>query len=137
MLSLSDNEFSVIDFLVRNFAERLTIKAGDRNYSRLSVAAQFFSDCKILEKVSAKKFKPKPRVDAAVVRILPKEPAFPADKNFWKIVDALFRHKKKIVRAALRDEKIRIDLPKDLAEKRVFCCDLEDLKEICENISAQ
>jgi len=27
MLSLSDNEFSVIDFLVRNFAERLTIRS--------------------------------------------------------------------------------------------------------------
>ncbi len=120
--------------LQKEFAERLIAKAGERNYSRLSVAAQFFSECKILENVSAKKFKPKPRVDAAVVRILPKEPAFPADKNFWKIVDALFRHKKKIVRAALRDEKISTSLPKELAEKRVFCCDLKNLKEICENI---
>ncbi len=116
--------------LQKEFAERLVAKAGDRNYSKLSVAASYFSDCKILEKVSAKKFRPIPKVDAAVVRILPKEPAFPVDENFWKIVDALFRHKKKIVRAALRDEKIKIELPKELAEKRVFCCDLKDLKRI-------
>ena len=120
--------------LQKEFAERLIAKPGERIYSKLSVAANYFCDCKILENVSAKKFKPAPRVDAAVVRILPKEKPFEADENFWKIVDALFRHKKKIVRAALRDEKISAQLPKELAEKRVFCCDLKDLREICENI---
>ena len=116
--------------LQKEFAERLITKAGEKNYSKLSVAANYFCDCKIMEKVSAKKFKPIPRVDAAVVRILPKEPLFESNENFWKIVDALFRHKKKIVRAALRDEKIKIELPKELAEKRVFNCDLDDLRKI-------
>ena len=120
--------------LQKEFAERLIAKAGERNYSKLSVAANYFCDCKILERVSAKKFKPAPRVDAAVVRILPKEPAFQTNENFWKIVDALFRHKKKIVAAALRDERISIELPEELKKKRVFCCDLKDLKEIYENV---
>ncbi len=120
--------------LQKEFAERLIAKAGERNYSKLSVAANYFCECKILEKVSAKKFKPAPAVDAAVVKIFPKEPPFEANENFWKIVDALFRHKKKIVRAALRDEKIKIELPKELAEKRVFCCDLKDLREIYDEI---
>ncbi len=116
--------------LQKEFAERLIARPGERNYSKLSVAASYFCECKIMEKVSAKKFRPIPKVDAAVVRILPKEPAFETNENFWRLVDALFRHKKKIVRAALRDEKIKIDLPKELAEKRVFCCDLGDLKEM-------
>lgn len=129
-----DSKKPAVLILQKEFAERLIAKAGERNYSKLSVAAQFFSDCKILEKISAKKFQPAPRVDAAVVRIIPKEPLFETNEKFWKIVDALFRHKKKIVRAALRDEKISARLPKELEEKRVFCCDLKDLKEIYEKI---
>lgn len=48
MLSLSDNEFSVLDFLVRNFTERLTIRgiAQHLNFS----AAGVFNILKKLEK---------------------------------------------------------------------------------------
>ena len=48
MLSLSDNEFSVLDFLVRNFTERLTIRsiAQRLNFS----AAGVFNILKKLEK---------------------------------------------------------------------------------------
>ena len=48
MLSLSDNEFSVLDFLVRNFTERLTIRsiAQRLNFSSAGV----FNILKKLEK---------------------------------------------------------------------------------------
>jgi 16S rRNA (adenine1518-N6/adenine1519-N6)-dimethyltransferase len=49
--------------------KRLTAKPGNKNYGRLAVIAQSFSEPVYLMKIPAHKFVPKPEVDAGLVRL--------------------------------------------------------------------
>jgi len=115
----------------KEFADRFVAKPGSKNYSRLTVAVNYYCKPKILEKVSKVKFYPKPKVESVIIRLTPKTPEFKIDKKFWNFIRELFRHKKKIVKAALKVSKFKkFDLPEKLGNKRVVSCELKDLKEI-------
>jgi len=70
------------------------ISANPPNMSLLSVSAQFYADIKILFYVSKKCFLPSPKVDSAVIKIIPKKSELNKNKNFrilfFKIVKAGF-----------------------------------------------
>lgn len=122
----------------KEFSERFLAKPGDKNYSRLTLAVNYYVNPEILKQISRGKISPIPEVKCNIVRFFPKKEPFKADKNFWELVKKLFQHKRKLVRAALKDakydrERIR-QLPQKLLEKRVFRCDLYDFKEIAEKI---
>ena len=55
----------------KEFAERLTAKPGSKKYGRLTVMAKALCKAEILGYVSKKAFKPIPKVDSAIVRIIP------------------------------------------------------------------
>ncbi|MFZ3077791.1 MAG: 16S rRNA (adenine(1518)-N(6)/adenine(1519)-N(6))-dimethyltransferase RsmA [Candidatus Aenigmatarchaeota archaeon] len=118
----------------KEFARRFFSKPCEKNYSRLTVAANYYCSAKKLETVGRGKFRPQPKVDSMMVKLAPKERAFEADDFFWGAVAKLFQHKKKVVRAALKDSKFDAEniekIPAELLSKRVFCCTLEDLKRI-------
>ncbi|MBU3958047.1 MAG: 16S rRNA (adenine(1518)-N(6)/adenine(1519)-N(6))-dimethyltransferase RsmA [Patescibacteria group bacterium] len=118
----------------KEFAQRLFAKPCERNYSRLTVAANYYCSAEKLESVGRGKFRPQPKVDSLMVGLAPKPRVFEADEFFWGAVAKLFQHKKKIVRAALKDAKYNKEtiekVPLGLLKKRVFCCALEDLKRI-------
>ncbi len=119
----------------KEFSERFLAKPGDKNYSRLSLAVNYYVNPEILEKIPKSKIFPIPEVECNIVRLLPKKEPFKTDKVFWEVVKKLFQHKRKIVRAALKDAKYsREKIPQRLLEKRVFKCDLHDFKEIAEKI---
>jgi 16S rRNA (adenine1518-N6/adenine1519-N6)-dimethyltransferase len=87
----------------KEFAERLVASEGDRDYSRLSVNAFFRAKSEILETVPRTLFYPQPRVDAAIVRITPRPPPFKVtdEDHFFKVVKALFTHRRKQIRNSL------------------------------------
>lgn len=122
----------------KEFAHRFFSKPCERNYSRLTVAANYYCSAEKLETVNKGKFRPQPKVDSVMVRLVPKEKPFEADAFFWETVAKLFQHKKKIARAALKDSKFNKGtiekIPAELLKKRVFCCGLEDLKRISDAI---
>lgn len=116
--------------LQKEFSGRLVAKPGERDYSRLTVKCNYF--CSV-EKVSTLKpgaFKPAPKVTATIVKLTPKEPPFKVDDEFWDVVHVLFQHKKKTVGAVLKWMPMKYKIPEELARKRVFQCDLTDLKKI-------
>ncbi len=129
--------FAVLTYQ-KEFAQRFFTKPCEKNYSRLTVAANYYCSAEKLESVGRGKFRPQPKVDSLMVRLAPKERAFEADESFWGAVARLFQHKKKIVRAALKDSKFDANniekVPAELLRKRVFCCTLEDLKRISDAI---
>jgi 16S rRNA (adenine1518-N6/adenine1519-N6)-dimethyltransferase len=90
--------------LQKEFAERFFYKAGEKKYSRLTVFMNYNFECEKLKGISRNKFFPVPAVDTLIVRLTKRTPPFPTDKNFWDLVNALFRHKRKITRAALKVE---------------------------------
>jgi len=89
-------------FLVqKEVAERLTAHPGTRDYGYLSVQTQLFSSPELLFSVPAAAFRPPPKVDSAVVRLIPKDASeFPAlDRTaFLAFVGQCFRQKRKTIR---------------------------------------
>ncbi len=85
--------------LQKEVAERLTAHPGTRDYGFLSVQTQLLSTPELLFTVPAAAFRPPPKVDSAVVRMLPKA-EFPAlDRTaFLAFVGLCFRQKRKTIR---------------------------------------
>ncbi len=114
----------------REFADRMTASPGSGSYSRLSVTAQHYADVEIVEPVPATAFSPQPAVESAVVRAVPRTPAYevPDDDVFLGVVRAIFTQRRKTLRNAIRntthisgigDPEAVIDLAsEDLMQKR-------------------
>ncbi len=84
------------------FAQRLTAKAGDDLFCRLSVNCQLLAKVTNVLKVGKNNFRPPPKVDSMVVRIEIKNPR--PDVNFqeWDgLIRILFNRKHKTCRAIL------------------------------------
>ena len=94
----------------KEFAERMVASRGEVDYSRLTVNIYYHAECRILENVPASRFKPRPKVDSAIVEITPRPAPFTVkDENtFFKVVDAGFLHRRKKIRSALRTEGITV-----------------------------
>ncbi len=84
--------------------ERITAAPGSRSYGRLSVMLQYHCDCTQLFRVAPGAFSPPPRVDSAVVRLLPRPfPLQAADPVLLgEVVTAAFGQRRKTLRNALR-----------------------------------
>jgi 16S rRNA (adenine1518-N6/adenine1519-N6)-dimethyltransferase len=91
-------------FLVqREVAERLTANPGSRDYGFLSVATQLYADTKMLFSVPPEAFRPPPKVDSAVVRLIPHHRgaghgAVVDPAPLLAFVGLCFRHKRKTLR---------------------------------------
>lgn len=100
-LALGSLLHRAVFLLQKEVAERLTARPGSRDYGYLSVQTQLFSTPELLFTVPAGAFRPPPKVDSAVVRLMPKlEGDFPAldRKAFLDFVSLCFRHKRKTIR---------------------------------------
>jgi 16S rRNA (adenine1518-N6/adenine1519-N6)-dimethyltransferase len=87
-------------FLIqKEVAERITAHPGSRDYGYLSVECQFLATTEYLSTVPPGAFKPPPKVDSAVVRLIPRtqEEAFPVD-GLLGFVSACFGQKRKTLR---------------------------------------
>ncbi len=87
-------------FLVqKEVAQRLTASPGTRDYGFLSVQTQLLSTPELMFPVPAASFRPPPKVDSTVVRLIPKS-EFPAldSKTFLDFVSRCFRQKRKKIR---------------------------------------
>jgi 16S rRNA (adenine1518-N6/adenine1519-N6)-dimethyltransferase len=87
------------------FAERMAAESGTSEYGRLSVATQHYADVEVVETVPPEAFDPQPRVDSAVVRLMPREPEYEVEDEafFFDFVKALFTQRRKTVRNAIRN----------------------------------
>jgi len=88
----------------REFAERMVAAPGTKNYSRLTVCLSYKSQVEVLENVASTAFIPRPRVDSAIVKIVPVKPRFDVldEVFFHNFVRALFTQRRKRLKAALR-----------------------------------
>jgi 16S rRNA (adenine1518-N6/adenine1519-N6)-dimethyltransferase len=89
----------------KEVAQRIVAGAGDASYGRLSVMLQFHCSCQYLFDVAPTCFKPPPKVDSAVIRMIPLEnPAQDIDNyaRFSKIVQSAFSQRRKTVSNSLK-----------------------------------
>ncbi|MEM3061188.1 MAG: 16S rRNA (adenine(1518)-N(6)/adenine(1519)-N(6))-dimethyltransferase RsmA, partial [Candidatus Bathyarchaeia archaeon] len=83
--------------LQKEFAERLIAKCGSKNYGRLTISVGRKAFVDIPEFVSRNAFYPVPKVDSAIVRILPREPKLKLSNEsfFDELVRELFNQRRK------------------------------------------
>ena len=92
----------------KEFADRMTAPVGSTEYSRLTVNLFYKADCRILENVPASRFKPKPKVDSALVEIVPRKAPFDVldEKTFFKVTEIAFNHRRKKIGTSLKNARI-------------------------------
>lgn len=71
LLSYSGTVKDMHFMLQKEVVERLAAGPGDKNYGRLSIMAQYFCQVQHLFDVGPGAFKPAPKVDSAIVRMVP------------------------------------------------------------------
>ncbi len=90
----------------REVAERLCAAPGSRDYGYLSVVTQFYTQPEILLPVPRGAFRPPPKVESSLVRLVP--PGMSAmlgiqdESAFLRFVQACFQQKRRTLRANLR-----------------------------------
>ncbi|MDD5454211.1 MAG: 16S rRNA (adenine(1518)-N(6)/adenine(1519)-N(6))-dimethyltransferase RsmA [Candidatus Ratteibacteria bacterium] len=95
---------SIVLMLQKEFAARLVAKPGSKNYSFLTIKAQFYMDIEIIHKVSRNVFFPPPKVDSAIVLLKPlkfSRVKVSDERLFFKIADAMFRMRRKNLKNSL------------------------------------
>jgi len=83
----------------REIADRLRAAHGSRTYGSPSVLAQLACEVELVRKVDPAVFKPRPRVDSAILRLRRRGPA--ADPATRALVRAAFAHRRKSLARSL------------------------------------
>lgn len=108
-LAQADRIAEMILMFQREVAERITARPGSKAYGRLAVAASWRAETRLLFTVPARAFTPPPKVDSAVIRLMPYQtPPFPAAwPDLEAVSAAAFGQRRKTLRRALS----RLDVP--------------------------
>lgn len=112
---LSDRNMPALICIQKEFAEHMTAKPGTRNYSKLSVVSSLSFSAHHVRDVPAGNFYPKPRVDSALVYLVPKRSAVGSDTI--AMISLIMNHKKKTLRNALIDSAKALGIEKEAARK--------------------
>lgn len=105
IFKLLDHDFrKAIVMVQKEFADRMVADVGSPDYSRLTVNLFHKADCRILEKVPRSRFKPQPKVDSAIVEIIPRPAPFDVMDValFHKVTEVTFNHRRKKIGTSLR-----------------------------------
>lgn len=93
--------------------ERMVAKAGSSDFSRLSVMLQARYDMELVLEVPPEAFDPQPKVNSAVVRMIPRQDFTLSDAQWSaleKVVAAAFSQRRKMLRTNLQAFADRLDL---------------------------
>jgi len=87
----------------REVADRIVAKPRTKDYGRLAVLCQWRTHPRILFTLPPEAFTPKPKVESAVVELVPKDAPEPCNANqLEKVTAAAFGQRRKMLRASLR-----------------------------------
>ena len=101
-LEESTNMTSMSIMIQKEVADRLTAKAGTKDYGRVTVAVDYFGNAKLARNVSRQMFYPQPNVDSAVVRIdRDKKYTCSDEKLLRQVVKSAFAMRRKVFSTCL------------------------------------
>jgi len=85
-------------------AQRITAKVGDKHYGRLAIMVNLLCETKIAMKVQNTVFSPPPKVQSAIVEIIPREkPLCDVDINKLSTIVAIaFNQRRKMIKSTLK-----------------------------------
>jgi 16S rRNA (adenine1518-N6/adenine1519-N6)-dimethyltransferase len=92
----------------RETAERLAAVAGDDAYGAVSLRVQYFADARVVGRVPATVFLPRPRVESALVEVVRREsvrvdPDLVSEAALFDVVRTAFAHRRKMLRRSLAE----------------------------------
>jgi 16S rRNA (adenine1518-N6/adenine1519-N6)-dimethyltransferase len=95
---------SIVLLVQKEVAERIVAKPGRTSFGALSVRVQYLADCEMICTVPAKAFYPPPKVDSAVIRLIPREREVVAKnpRRLESLVKLGFSAKRKMLRNNLQ-----------------------------------
>ena len=123
------------------FAKRMNAQYDTNEYSRLSVALHYRASIKIIDTLPPESFIPQPKVNSAVIELIPKHEVQLNDL-FDDVIRALFQHRNKKAKKALIQsahelnydkkelKKILNDVSDELFEEKVFKLKPSEILEI-------
>lgn len=140
LFKLADIEFSrAVLCLQKEFVDRMLAKPGTAEYSRLSVMTGLAFNTELMEIVPRSAFFPQPRIDSAIVKLLPAKTKL--DEFSSELINLLFQHKNRTLRAALlasarkmgleKEEMAEIAKKLELKDRRVFTLTREEIVSLC------
>lgn len=130
----------------REFALRLIAAPGSADYGRLTVALSHKAKTQLMDFVPRTAFRPTPRVDSCIIRIIPKSQVTPVDESFLdQMIRYLFSQRKKTLKAVLkratstttRKSLNSLVKPADLLDKRIFQLTPSEFENISNCLSPQ
>jgi 16S rRNA (adenine1518-N6/adenine1519-N6)-dimethyltransferase len=89
----------------KEFANRLVVDVGSRDYGWLTVFTYYYANVELLDDVPRRLFYPPPEVDSVIVRLKPrKPPPFKLENEclFRRVVQSLFTQRNKKVKNAIQ-----------------------------------
>ena len=108
----------IVLLIQKEVAERIVAKPGRTSFGALSVKVQYLADCQMICTVPSTAFYPPPKVDSAVIRLIPREREIVAKnpRKLETIIKLGFSAKRKMLRNNLQSIVGRENLTK-LLEK--------------------
>ncbi|NIP36866.1 MAG: ribosomal RNA small subunit methyltransferase A [Thermoplasmata archaeon] len=103
LFKLLETDYAVAVLLLqREFADRLVARPRTKAYGRMTVAAARLADVELLEVVPPTAFHPRPKVDSAIVRIIPQR-SFPVldEGTFETLLRVVFSQRRKMLHNSL------------------------------------
>jgi len=98
---------SAIVMFQREFALRLVARPGDSQYCRLAANTNLLARVEHVLKVGKNNFRPPPKVDSSVVRIVPRKPVPPVNFREWDgLVRLCFSRKNKTLGSIFRQKRV-------------------------------
>jgi len=134
---------TIILTLQKEFAERLVAKPGTKDYSRLTVMIAHKARAEILGHISRHAFRPRPRVDSAIVKITPAGTRRGSEEEtFADVVRGLFTQRRRTLRVSLKNylRDITQSFPKEICElgildKRVFQLSVDEFEDLARGLA--
>ena len=138
VLALGPMLLNAVFLVQKEVAERITSGPGSRDYGYLSVACQLHAETKYLFAVPPEAFRPPPKVDSAVVQLIPRRQPVVADTaGFLHFAGACFTQKRKTLRNNLASlyGKERVDTEPE-AGLRAEQLSVEELASLYERLNS-
>ncbi|MGH7025137.1 MAG: 16S rRNA (adenine(1518)-N(6)/adenine(1519)-N(6))-dimethyltransferase RsmA [Caulobacteraceae bacterium] len=85
-------------------ARRIVARTGEEDYGRLAVISQAIAEAKMVMKLPARAFTPPPKVESAVVRLIPRvnRPPEPVIDALQRLTAAAFGQRRKMLRSSVK-----------------------------------
>lgn len=127
---------SIIVMVQKEVADRIVASPGSKNFSSLSIFAQYYTEPKIILDVPNTVFTPRPKVGSAVVKLKMKKEKIPLEdkERFFKIVRAAFNQRRKTLPNSLSSKELGVkksEVRKILKENNI------DFKKRAEDLSVE